>query len=287
MSNNPENYNELKNEYTREYKRVMQAIRRIKSSGIDVPESIKPESPSKVKNFTPSVIAHIRTYTPAYIRSASKAASRPTTARKQKSTTGSKRERKKAESTTTKKKTTKPKKSKSKPTKGSKVSTEKGAKPKPLSKEGFYGSNEKDFTAEPDTIAPKDSNLNSHIIERISNLLENWSPIRFRNQTHAEKKAMFRNILLEKWQELISDLEDAGELESYAYELENSATDYYEMVRKLIYDSDGQEVDEANLDYLVKVVFGHKDFDLYEDYAYYMEMASQSVIDALRSDTYG
>ena len=237
----------LLQEYTKEYRRVTQAIRRQRKAGYVVSKSITPKAPSELKRITPQQIARLKTITPLTIREKSKAPKVPQNPPSKQ-----------------------PKKPTPKPPKKPTPKPPKKPTPKPPKEE-----------APPYSSPSKENTFNIRVIEDITDMLENWFPARHWNHEFAQYKATLRTTLLHKWQNAIAK----EGIYALSYRLENNAHLYRSMVDRVIHFSDSPEEDRMNLNEIITFLTGSpltaEEADEYSSEAY------DTIRDMLIGDSFG
>lgn len=266
MSKNYTPKTEAEIQYEREYNRIMQAIRRQRKIGYSIPDLFAPTKPSKMEKITPKDVENIQHITPKFIRQHSYYVIESTgeavygkdvvkshhTPHPSVAKVGSyvKKSKKQSE----------PKKSKKK------KQSSKNSKAQPeTQKEQKYS----------DRIPPKETNLNTQIIDDIRNLLDTFEPkghwtdsMRARKiGIHAQLSAMFEDVLTAE-----------GEYE-VAYRLEQNASRLHDVTNRLLYESSKDYAETFDIGTFCEILFGkpltQMESDYYSDLGY---SASQQAI---------
>lgn len=234
---------ELRKQYEREYKRIIQAIYRQTKIGYNISEQIKPIKPSKIKTITQQDVDRLVQITPKKIRKSSIYIDKET-----------------GESFD-----------------GLDVvnSHNKAKKPKAKGRRKSY--NPKLSDSNPDISAPpKENNLNLQIIDQVTELLVEWMPEPDWPDSFRIKKEINRNQLLIEWNDLLLS---EGEYE-VAYRIENRADALIETIDKLIHVSSSPDEETADFAFVHEIIFGRA--LTAEESDWYNSEAVASVMDSLR-----
>lgn len=250
MADNYTPKSEWEQQYEREYKRIMQTIRRQTKLGYHVPESVKPTPPSKVKAFSSTQVKRLEQLTPKEIRKHSvwvdtgtgeaypgldvvnsNHKAKPSVA----NVDPNRKKRDKSKTAKIEYENTPTNKEKKKVKKKQKTKIDKGEKRE-------------------ESAPPIENNLNMQIIEQITSMLEDWHPASYWPTTYAERKATYRCTIYDKWMQAI-ETEGAFEL---AFRLENRAEMYHRMIDRVIHFSDSVSEDLMNLNEIISFLTGTK-----------------------------
>lgn len=257
MADNYTPKSEWEQQYEREYKRIMQAIRRQTKLGYHVPESVKPTPPSKVKAFSSTQVKRLEQLTPKEIRKHSAWVDTGTgeaypgldvvnsNHKAKPSVANIDPNRKKREKSKTAKieyENTPTNKEKKKVKNKQNTKTDKGEK---------KGTKKKQRE---ESAPPQENSLNMQIISGITGILEDWKPATYWPTSFAERKATYRCTIYDKWMQAI-ETEGAFEL---AFRLENKAEMYHRMIDRVIYFSDSVSEDLMNLNEIITFLTGAK-----------------------------
>ena len=265
---------ELLKQYDREYKRILQAIRRQKKLGYIVPEELKPVSPSKVEKVRKKDVTKLIKLTPQAIRKKSAFVDETTgevfdgldivkSHHKAKPSTAKVKERKPRKQ----KQIQQPSESKIKRKRNGEVVQEKQTRQKKKSKK-----------TEPEYAPPRESTLNTQIIDTINQLLDEFDAAPYWRGSFLERKYSNYHKISALWQETLAT---EGEYE-VAFRLENNATEFTRLVERLLYASDSTIEDDFNMSRFVELLIGRA--LTAEESDYYTEIARESAIDALRGE---
>lgn len=237
-------------QYSKEYRRISQAIRRQEKLGYFVPEEVRPIKPSKMPTIKKSDVQKLIRLTPKKIRKESVWID--TDSGEAFSGLDIVKSHHKAKPSTAKtRKTTSTKKRKQRKTK----------------------------TPEPEPTAPPiENNLNMQIIQSINNLLEEWQPAPYWHASFLQRKTENYHKISTLWKET---LENEGEYE-VAYRLESNASEFIRLVERLLYSSDSTIEDDFNMGRFLEMLIGRPLTAFESDY--YSEMAREAAMDSLRGE---
>lgn len=222
---------QLFEQYQREYQRISQVIRRNKKLGYTLPENLIPVKPSKLEYVTQELIAELQKMTPQELRLNSIYVD---------SSSG---EVYTGVDHVVSHHKAKPSQAKVKPlsNKGKRLVT-------PETEKILYNT-----IPEPDDVIPPiETSLNLDIIERINNLIADFEPPMNRTETFIFRKIMNHANIKIHWEETISR---EGEY-AVAYRLENCAEEFYELARKLMYESESETEEDFQMSQFVTMLTG-------------------------------
>ena len=265
MSNNNTPKNEWEQQYEREYRRIIQAIKRQEKLGYFVPEEVRPEKPSKIKNVTSHHVQKLIELTPKKIRKSSVYVDTDTgEAYPGLDVVNSHHI---AKPSTAKIRETTPKKPKQ--ISPQTVNTRNGKRKK---------SKKEKTETQPPNAPPKENNLNMQIIDTINNLLSEWQPAPYWHTSFLQRKTENYHKISALWKET---LETEGEYE-VAYRLESNASEFIRLVERLLYSSDSVVEDDFNMGRFLEMLIGRPLTAFESDY--YSEMAREAAMDSLRGE---
>lgn len=210
---------QLFEQYQREYRRIIDAIRENKKLGYILPEEYKPIKPSKIKNLTQEIVREMSNTAPSDLRLKSLYVDK---------SSGMVYE---GVDHVVSHHKAKPSKAKVKEFKGRYKNTFTQKYDKTL---------HNSFDRPEDSIPPSDSSLNLDIINEVNAILENFEPPQNRTQSFVFRKTTNFHKVEFIWKET---LYREGEYE-VAYRLEGHAQEFIDLINKLLYDSDSKNDDE-------------------------------------------
>lgn len=276
---------DLLEQYTREYQRLTQVFRRMRKMGYNIPEDVKPVPPSKIKNIAESDVDRLIKLTPQKVREQSYYVD-PTSGEATygldvvKSHHSPKPSEQIARVPTGRQKLESPEYEKPKRNKLKNKNKKQPSKPKNENKEQTQSDNPNKKSNEGE-IPPKESNLNMQIVERITNMLESWTPAPYWRDSFKHYKAQMRFAIMDKWNEAIRS-EGAYQL---AYRLENMAEYYNRLIDRVIHFSDSPWEDQINLSEIIKFLTGTTLSA--EEYENYSSQAEGYIRDTIVGDSFG
>lgn len=249
MSNKYTPMSEIELQYRKEYTRAKQAIRRQQKIGYSIPNELLPISPGKLKTPTQKDLQKVSELTPKFIREHSYLIDEDS---------------------------------------GEAVygldivKSHHKAKPSQMSIKQTAKKQKKQKTVSPqfeDRIPPKEVNLNSQIIEDITNLIATFDPRPWwRDNMRARKYGIHATLSL-LWGEVLEGFDDQYEL---AFRIEQKAEELRKVTNRLLYDSDSGYDDSPDMGRFGEIVFGkpftQAESDYYSDYAYNASMQAMGYL---------
>ena len=295
----------IKQQYKREYYRIMQAIRRQTKIGYNVNEKYVPKAPSRMKSITEEDILSLRKITPQTIRTGS-TYNEPNQVKTETHSAGKQKPKKRKTYSNTNlsqphTKTQETKQPKPKQPKQPKQPKPKQPRhPKPSKQTRTPNTPQQDtplklpltppnepqqdtplelpFTPPEPSAPPQENNFNLQIIEKISNLLLEWTPEPDWSAYFEYQKTLNRNKILMEWNDLLLS---EGEYQ-VAYRIENKAEYLYEIIKRLLYDSESKEEESIDFGELHEIIFDRPLTAVESDY--YNTEATASVLASLRGE---
>lgn len=223
MKNGSTNPEQLKQQYTKEYKRIMQAVKRQQKLGYIVPENVRLIAPPSKAEITEKSVAKLTTITPNYIRTISETDEKTIVPKQRKN------------STQEKTKSGKSKKPSIENIEAKKVRTPSKRIKSNTFRSPFRGGRTQKQT---ERIPKKnEANLNSHIIGEVRGILDTYHPPAHGTPSFIAQKESDYNYLINL---LDTTIEQDGEYET-AYRIEEQADDFFKTMDKLLHASGSKD----------------------------------------------